>query len=158
MDSNQNNSDLIELLSSLVESKVKFLIVGGHAVAKYGEPRYTKDVDIWIECSEANAKKVYSVLQNFGAPVDSVTYKFFTFEDHFLKIGREPLRVDIICGMQGLAFSAAWPRRNRGSLFGVRVWFVSLDDLLTLKNLANRPQDLLDVAMLKKHSGKKTKV
>jgi len=145
-----STSDLIELLSSLVDEKVKFLIVGGYAVAKHGSPRYTKDVDIWIDNSPLNAKKVYSVLKSFGAPVSSISPEFFSFEDHFLKLGREPLRVDIICGMEALTFTSAWKNRVKGSLFGVRVNFIAVKDLIALKKQAGRPQDIADIAALKK--------
>jgi len=145
-----STSDLIELLSSLVEEKIRFLIVGGYAVAKHGSPRYTKDVDIWIDNSLLNASKVYLVLKNFGAPVSSISPDFFSFEDHFLKLGREPLRVDIICGMEVLDFRSAWTNRVKGNIFGVKVNFISVKDLIILKKHANRPQDLADIAALKK--------
>jgi predicted nucleotidyltransferase len=144
-----STSDLIELLSSLVEEKIRFLIVGGYAVAKHGFPRYTKDVDIWIDNSLSNANKVYLVLKHFGAPVSSISPDFFSFEDHFLKLGREPLRVDIICGMEALDFKSAWKNRVRGNIFGVKVNFISVKDLIILKKHANRPQDLADIAALK---------
>jgi predicted nucleotidyltransferase len=144
------NSDLIELLSYLADEKVKFLIVGGHAVAKYGEPRYTKDVDIWIDNSRQNAIRVFNALKKFGAPVSSISADFFTFEDQFLKLGKEPLRVDIICGMEALSFKDAWNRKVKGVLFGEKVFFISLKHLVTLKKHAARPQDLADVASLLK--------
>jgi hypothetical protein len=143
------NSDLTELLSSLAAGRVRFLVVGGHAVAKYGEPRYTKDVDLWVDNSIPNAKKVFSALREYGAPVATISSEFFTFDDHFLKLGREPFRVDIICGMRGLSFNSAWKRRVRGELFGLMVNFIGLDDLLTLKRLAGRPQDKLDIEKLR---------
>jgi len=150
MAGNDRNSDLTELLSKLVADRVRLLIVGGHAVAKYGEPRYTKDVDIWVDNTPKNAELVYTALKEFGAPVAQLTPEFFTFEDHFLKIGREPLRVDIICGMGRLKFVEAWERREKGELFGVRVNFVSLKDLLTLKRFAGRPQDKADISNLQR--------
>jgi predicted nucleotidyltransferase len=142
------NSDLIELLSSLVEEKVKFLIVGGYALAYHYEPRFTKDIDIWIDNSVSNAKKVYGVLKEFGAPVSSIDYSYFTFEDHFLKMGKDPTRIDIICGMEVLAFGDAWKAKVKGKLFDVPVNYISLDHLILLKKKAGRPQDLVDVKNL----------
>jgi predicted nucleotidyltransferase len=145
MATKKENSDLIELLLCLVDAKVDLLIVGGHAVAFHHEPRYTKDIDIWVDCSPKNAEKVYLALKQYGAPVQSVDSTFFTFKDHFLKIGREPLRADIICGMEGLDFIKAWKRRVKGELFGVKVNYIHIKDLIKLKKLAGRPQDLVDV-------------
>ena len=144
-----NNSDLIELLSSLVEDRIRFLVVGGHAVAKHGEPRYTKDVDLWIDNSIKNATQVFQTLRDFGAPIATITPEFFTFDDHFLKLGKEPFRVDIICGMEGLTFADAWKRKVCGDLFGVKTWFISIGDLIRLKTIAGRPQDNLDVQRLR---------
>lgn len=143
---------MIELLLCLAEEKVKFLIVGGHAVAKYGEPRYTKDLDIWIDNSELNASRVYRALKKFGAPIGSISENFFTFEDQFLKIGKEPLRVDIICGMEKLSFKDAWKDKVKGIIFGEKVYYISLKHLIKLKKHAGRPQDLVDIANLSKIS------
>ncbi len=146
---------MIELLSSLVEEKVKFLIVGGYALAFHHEPRYTKDIDIWIDNSRKNARLVYKVLRDFGAPVDSIDEEFFTFSDHFLKLGKEPMRVDFICGMGVLEFSTAWKNKVKGKLLGINVNYVGIKDLLLLKKSAGRPQDLVDIANLKKTMKKK---
>lgn len=150
-----NNSDLIELLLCLAEERVRFLIVGGHAVAKYGEPRYTKDVDIWIDNSRTNAIRIYRALKNFGAPVASISEEFFTFEDQFLKIGKEPLRVDIICGMEVLSFKDAWKCKQRGSIFNQQVYYISLKHLIKIKKHAGRSQDLADIENLSRIRKKK---
>lgn len=126
------------------------MIVGGYALAFHHEPRYTKDIDIWVDNSKQNAIKVYNVLKNFGAPVSSITYEYFTFNDHFLKIGKDPMRVDIICGMEALEFSKAWRNKIKGKLFGVNINYINIDDLIILKKKAGRPQDLVDISSLKK--------
>ena len=146
---------MIELLSSLVEKKVRFLIVGGYALAYHYEPRYTKDIDIWIDNKPSNAKLVYSVLEEFGAPIKSITSDFFTFDDHFFKMGKAPLRVDFICGMDALEFSKAWKSKKKGTLFGVPLFFIGLDELIILKKAAGRPQDLVDLGNLKKRRAKR---
>jgi len=144
------NSDLIELLSSLVEEKVRFLIVGGYATSFHYEPRFTKDFDIWIDNSDKNAEKIYGILKEFGAPVSSINSNFFTFEDHFLKMGKDPTRIDIICGMKGLKFGDAWRAKVKGSLFGVKLHYISIEHLILLKKKAGRPQDLVDIGNLKR--------
>jgi hypothetical protein len=89
------NSDLIELLSSLNQYKVKFLIIGGYAFGVHAEPRYTKDLDIWVESTAANAKKVLKCLRDYGAPVSSLVEKNFVEPGFILIFGREPNRVDM---------------------------------------------------------------
>ncbi|MBN1447980.1 MAG: nucleotidyl transferase AbiEii/AbiGii toxin family protein, partial [Bacteroidetes bacterium] len=63
------NSDFSELLNHFARHEVRFLFVGGYAVMKYSEPRFTKDIDLWIVTDEQNAHAVYTALREFGAPL-----------------------------------------------------------------------------------------
>src|SRR3974390_1835553 len=102
-----------ELLQLLNEFEVRYLIVGGYAVMKYTEPRYTKDLDVWVEKSSDNSHRVFDALQKFGAPLESdqVTPATFTRADITYQIGVAPLRVDFLTGITGVEFADAW--RNR---------------------------------------------
>ena len=86
-----------QLLQLLNELKVRYLIVGGYAVMKYSEPRYTKDLDIWIEASTENSARVFEALQKFGAPLESdgISAQTFTDAEITYQIGIAPLRIDI---------------------------------------------------------------
>lgn len=75
------NSDFKELLKIFAERKVKYLIIGGYAVAKHAEPRYTKDLDIWISNSRENAERVYQSLKEFTAPLNDITIARFSNRD-----------------------------------------------------------------------------
>src|ERR1019366_10703366 len=88
------NSDFEELLSIFNENGVRYLIVGGHAVMLYTEPRYTKDLDVWIDASAENAEQVYRSLLKFGAPLAGLTAKDFAEERTFYQMGIPPVRVD----------------------------------------------------------------
>ncbi|MCC7430740.1 hypothetical protein IT568_07865, partial [bacterium] len=85
-----------ELLNLLKKYQVKYLIVGGYAVMKYTEPRYTKDLDLFILASEENAKAIFNALKEFGAPLLNLTENDFAQEGYFYQMGRPPFRVDIL--------------------------------------------------------------
>ncbi len=109
-------SEFDDLLKAFNDNAVKYLIVGGHAVMLYTEPRYTKDLDIWIEASDTNAEKVFRALSGFGAPLSGLTKNDFAQEGFFYQIGLPPARVDILMSVDGLKFDDAWPNRQEANL------------------------------------------
>jgi hypothetical protein len=111
------NSDFEELSSIFNENSVRYLIVGGHAVMLYTEPRYTKDLDVWIEASAENAERVYRSLLAFGAPLAGQTAKDFAAEGSFYQMGIPPVRVDIPMLIDGVSFAEAWPNRQQSKRF-----------------------------------------
>lgn len=143
------NSDFKELLKIFGKQKVKYLIIGGYAVAKHAEPRYTKDLDIWISNSRENAEQVFQSLKDFGAPLTNITVEDFTIPTLVFQIGIEPSRIDILMGLKGLDFDECWERRSISQIGGLEIYFISLDDLIFNKQLAGRPQDLRDAENLK---------
>ena len=138
------NPDYKELLLRLNESEVRYLIVGGYAVMKYAEPRFTKDLDIWVENSRENSGRVFKALMAFGAPLDSdgINAGTFTSENLTYQIGIAPVRVDILTGITGVDFLAAWADRVAGSMFGMPVHFISLNQLIANKQATGRNSDL----------------
>src|ERR1051325_1091579 len=144
-----------ELLQLLNESQVEYLIVGGFAVMKYGEPRYTKDLDVWVNNSRQNSARVVNALKNFGAPLehDGINAETFTDKQVVYQIGVAPVRIDILTGITGVEFVDAWKRRAAGTIFGVPAHFISLDDLTTNKQALGRSSDLKDL----KQTPKRTK-
>jgi hypothetical protein len=138
------NRDFKELLRIFNEHEVKYLIVGGYAVMKYSEPRFTKDLDIWIEASPENAKKVFQALKTFGAPLEGLTENDFA-EAGFYQMGRPPVRVDILMTIEGVGFADAWENRVETDFVGVPVFFIGLSDLIKNKKAAGRLQDLADI-------------
>jgi hypothetical protein len=136
-----------ELLRLLNEFQVEYLIVGGFAVMKYGEPRYTKDLDIWVHNSLQNSVRVVEALAKFGAPLehDGITAQTFTGAQVVYQIGIAPVRIDILTEITGIEFARAWPKRVGSSFFGVPVHFISLDDLMANKRALGRDSDLRDM-------------
>jgi hypothetical protein len=142
------NSDFKDLLSLFNAYRVKYLIIGGYAVIKYTEPRYTKDLDLWIRADAKNASAVFQALKEFGAPLTGLTPADFAEEGYFYQMGIPPVRVDIFMSLSGLTFDEAWPRRVKAEFDGVPVLFINRQDLIASKLAAGRPQDLIDAASL----------
>jgi len=93
------NSDFKGMLKSFLDFQVEFLVVGGFAVMRYTEPRYTKDLDILITNSLENSERVIKALRAFGAPLSDVTAADFMTDDGFYQIGVAPNRVDVITNL-----------------------------------------------------------
>jgi hypothetical protein len=139
--------DFKELLNIFNEHEVKYLIVGGYAVMKYTEPRFTKDLDIWVEASPENGKKVFNSLKSFGAPLEGLTEDHFS-ESGFYQMGRPPVRVDILMEIDGVEFGSAWINRTNADFDGVRAYFIGVDELIINKRASGRLQDLVDIEKL----------
>lgn len=143
------SSHFKELLRRFNEHQVRYLIVGAYAVMKYTEPRYTKDLDVWVDTTRENANRVFKALAEFGAPMDGVTVEDFANPDLVFQIGIEPERIDIMMHVKGLEFSKAWAQRVEAEFEDVSLTLVSKEDLLTSKKAAARPQDMIDADHLR---------
>jgi predicted nucleotidyltransferase len=136
-----------ELLQLLNKFEVEYLIVGGYAVMKYGEPRYTKDLDVWVHNSPQNSLRVVGALKKFGAPLerDGITAETFAEKQVVYQIGIAPVRIDILTEITGVEFPDAWRKRVASTFFGVPVQFISRDDLMVNKHALGRSSDLEDL-------------
>jgi hypothetical protein len=141
MAESQNFKELLLLLNDCL---VEYLIEGGYAVMRYSEPRFTKDLDIWVGRSRANSRRVFAALARFGAPLrhDGVTEETFSGDQTIYQIGVPPVRVDILTSISGCVFEDAWGRRVPGVMYGVPVHFISLPDLISNKRSAGRASNL----------------
>jgi hypothetical protein len=140
--------DFKDLLSAFHAHSVKYLIVGGYAVSFHGQPRATKDMDLFIKADAANAKAAYAALTAFGAPLADITVDDLADPRQFIRFGREPAAVDILPGIDGVDFDAAWERRVEAVIdkqSGLTGFFISKDDLIASKLAAGRLRDLADV-------------
>ena len=142
--------DFKEMLSLLEKHKVRYLVVGGFAVMKYTEPRFTKDLDLWIATDQANAKAVFTAMKEFGAPLKDLTPADFTQEGCFYQMGNPPFRVDIMMSIPGVTFETAWASRENVQLEGLVIPFISKTDLIKAKEAGGRDQDLLDLRKLRR--------
>ncbi|MBM3123888.1 MAG: hypothetical protein FJZ87_02305 [Chloroflexi bacterium] len=142
------NPDFSDLLRIFNDHNVKYLVIGGYAVVQYAEPRFTKDLDILISTDAVNAEAVYNALQEFGAPLTDLTPVDFSEEGSFFQMGVPPIRVDILMRIPGIQFDVCWNRRVEVDFGGLKVIFISKQDLIASKRVAGRPQDLLDADLL----------
>ena len=146
-------SDYRELLSILNAHRVKYLVIGAYAVAIHAQPRATKDLDILVKADPGNAKAVYAALAEFGAPLHGITPVDFEEPGPFLRMGREPVGVDILTAVPGVEFDTAWDRRVEAVFdeeTNLRANYISREDLLAAKRAAGRMQDLADVEAIER--------
>ena len=155
------SSDYEDLFSVFNKYKVRYLLVGAYAVIYYTEPRFTKDIDIWIKPDLKNANNLYRALKTFGAPLKDISIEDFTNKRLIYQIGLPPVRVDIIMALGGLNFNSAWRGRKRSKYGTVPINILGLKELIKSKKRMARKQDLLDLdklsAMLKKKDKGKNK-
>ena len=118
-------------------------------MVQYTEPRYTKDLDLWIQTDPDNAVAVYTALKTFGAPLADMSAADFAEDGYFYQMGIPPVRVDILMGIPGVVFATAWESRVSIDFEGLLVHFISRDDLIAAKLASGRPQDLLDATQLR---------
>jgi hypothetical protein len=142
------NADFLDLLIALNAAEARFLVVGGYAVGVHGRPRATKDLDVWIEASADNARRVMQALRDFGAPLGDLAEGDLETPGTGFKMGEPPSRVDILTQIEGVRLEDVWPRRLETSFGPVRCGVIGRADLLANKRAAGRPQDLADVAAL----------
>lgn len=141
-------SDLIDLLAEFDASGVEYLLVGGLAVALHGHPRFTKDADVWLRDSEANLDRAREALARFGAPAATIEAIAPADPMDVVWMGNPPARIDLMKGVPGGDFAAAWARRDRVQCAGTTVHVVCRADLVALKRASGRPLDLLDADAL----------
>jgi hypothetical protein len=144
------NSDFKDLLQALNDAGAEYLVVGGYAVIEHTEPRYTKDIDVWVNATKANAERVLAALTEYGAPVGDLSIEYLTSDDAFFQIGIEPVRIDIIMNLIGVDFAECWERKHVANIEGIPVNFIAIKDLIKNKELSGRSMDLTDVERLKK--------
>ena len=139
------NRDFQEFLRSFVRNDVRFLIIGGYALAAHGHPRYTKDLDVWVWPDPENADRVLAALDEFGFGSLGLEELDFLEPGVIVQLGREPQRIDLLTFATGLEFRAAFENRVLVEIGGVEVPFISVDDLRTNKSATGRLRDLADV-------------
>ncbi len=145
--------DYKDHLSAFHAHGVKYLIVGGYAVSFHAQPRATNDIDLFVKADAENAKAAYAALAAFGAPLQNLRVDDLAEPKNFIRFGREPRAVDILPGIDGVDFDAAWERRVEGIVdpqTGLTAFFISSADLMAAKLAAGRPQDIADLAALRK--------
>ena len=142
------NQDFREFIQSLNANQVRYLVVGGYAVAVHGHPRYTKDIDIWIDMSLANAVNVVKALDQFGFGSLGLQAADFLEPDQIVQFGNPPSRIEIFNSLPGVNFATCYPLRVQVEVDGIQVDFIDLDNLKKNKRAVGRLQDLADLENL----------
>jgi hypothetical protein len=127
--------------------------VGAYAVIFHAQPRFTKDIDLFIQADPANAKATYAALAAFGAALEGIRPQDFAERGSFFRFGRDPHGFDILPEIPGVDFDAAWERRVEGDIdpeSGIKAFFISAPDLIASKLAAGRPQDIADAEAVRK--------
>lgn len=140
--------DLREFIELLNSRGVKYIIVGGHAVAYHGHPRYTGDIDFFVEPSEDNANRILAALLDFGFGDLDLDPQDFQRPESVVQLGMPPNRIDMLTSISGVSFAQAWQARLAAELDKLPVCFISKDLLLENKRASGRAKDLADVAEL----------
>jgi hypothetical protein len=141
--------DFKELLQLLEKHKVEYMIIGGYAVAFYGYPRFTKDIDIFFEISQDNIAKLIKALIEFGFPEKDLKNDLFATKGNVITFGVAPVRVDLLNEISGVEFSEAKKHRARGKYSELEVYFIGKDDLIRNKLSTDRLHDKADAEELK---------
>lgn len=141
-------ADLKEFIDLLNSRGVEYLIVGGHAVAFHGYPRFTGDIDVFIRITPANAQRLIAVLHDFGFGTLNISDRDLLQPKRVLRLGHPPNQIDILTSISGVDFDAAWTTRVESRMDNQPVIIIGWDELLRNKKASGREKDLADVAKL----------
>lgn len=140
--------DWNEMFRWLSTHGVRFIVVGAHAVAANGRPRATQDLDLLIEPTPENARRLGDALRAFGFPALADQSEAFAELDRMATLGTPPLRIDLMTSIDGVTFEEAWRGRLVGRMGEHEVPFLGLEELRRNKRASGRPKDLLDLELL----------
>lgn len=146
------HSDFRDMLCALNDRGVEFVVVGAHALAHHGQPRYTGDLDVLVRPSAVNARRVLAALEDFGAPLHDLNEDDLRRPGTVFQIGVPPLRIDVLTQISGVPFAEAWAGRVESELFGVPCAVLGRDEFIRNKRASGRTKDLLDIALLEEWS------
>tara|TARA_R110002094_G_scaffold27972_1_gene41026 strand:+ start:179 stop:631 length:453 start_codon:yes stop_codon:yes gene_type:complete len=144
--------DFHDFLQLLKKNEVQFLVVGGWAVGLHGYPRATGDIDVWIATTEENVGKLTASLQAFGVS-HGVPNSFFFERGNVFRIGRIPVKIEVLTSISGVEFADCYSRRTSVTIDSLEIPFISLEDLRTNKKASGRPKDLADLDALQYSDG-----
>ena len=144
--------DFKEFIRLLNENNVKYLIVGGYAVGFYSQPKFTQDIDIWIDYSEENINSLIKVLNSFGFSELDKSINELKNPNKMIQLGNPPLRIDIMTAVSGINFKEAFINKIEGNYLGVSANFIGKKDLIKNKQASARKKDLDDIEWIKTYS------
>ena len=140
--------DFRDFIALLNARRVRYLIIGGYAVAYHGYPGTTGDLNVFVELSQANARALLAVFTEFGFSADKLSPEFFMDRGEVVRLGREPMRLEILNDISGVSFSDCYRRRVRARMEGLTINFIDLPELIANKQASGRAKDLADLENL----------
>jgi predicted nucleotidyltransferase len=141
--------DFKEFLKLFNAKDVEYMIVGSYALAYYGAPRYTGDIDIFIKRAEENASKVISALTEFGFSFPNLSEKDLMADDNVIQLGMPPVRIDLLTFLSGVSWDTAIQHMEKGEIDGIPVHIIGRDDYISNKRATGRAKDLADIEAIK---------
>ncbi len=144
--------DFKELFEFLNANKVEYMLLGGYAVIAYGYVRNTSDIDVVVSDGEENARRLMTALAGFGFGETQLKTELFTEPDSVVRMGIEPIKIEILNYLKGVDFEDAYSRRQSVQVEDINVDLISLSDLLSNKRAVGRLKDLLDVEELERRN------
>lgn len=142
------NKDFKEFVGLLNSTGVEYLVVGGYALAAFGHPRYTGDIDLWVRSTEANAAALLEVLEAFGFGALGLTQADFLAPESVVQLGYPPARIDLLTSIDGVQFEACYPRKTVVRVDGIELPIIHIDDFRANKVATGRARDLADLESL----------
>lgn len=142
--------DFHEFFSSLERHEVRYLLIGGYAMAAHGVPRFTKDLDIWVWMDPENAGAMLAALDEFGFGGLGLTEGDLLADDTIIQLGYPPQRIDVLTTPSGVRFEDCWDGRLEIAIDGLTIPVLGLQGLIDNKTAAGRDQDLVDVRVLRR--------
>ena len=144
------NSDFRDLFAALNAEGAEYLLVGGYALAVHAAPRFTKDLDVWVNPAAPNALRVHAALARFGAPLGELTLDDLSAPGIVFQIGLPPNRIDVLTAIDGVAFDEAWPERIETRYGDEAVHVIGRRHLIANKRASGRAQDRVDADLLER--------
>jgi len=142
------NQDFKEFIQLLNKHEIRYLVIGGYAVAFHGYPRYTKDIDVWIGLDKENAENFIHALNDFGFGSLGLKAEDFLNPDQVVQLGYPPNRIDLLTQIKGVDFETCYAARVEVNIEGTVVNFIDLENLKRNKRATGRFQDLADLEHL----------
>ena len=142
------SQDFKEFVALLIKNQVEYLIVGGYAVGIHGHPRFTGDLDIWLNPTPQNITKILRCVNEFGFSSFALKEADFLTVGNVIQLGYPPLRIDLLTEIDGVTFEACYPNRKEVEMDDLLVFFIGYHDLLKNKQASGRLRDLDDLERL----------
>jgi hypothetical protein len=144
------NPDFRDLFASLNGAGADYLVIGAYALAAHGAPRFTKDLDLWVRPTEANAHRVWSALEAFGAPLGSLRVEDLRTPGLVFQMGIAPNRIDLLTSPDGVDFDSAWDHCIESRYGDQPIHILGKAELIQNKQATGRTQDLADIEALRR--------